>query len=218
MGTTSTRSGHHAGLGPDDVVDAALALVEQEGAAALTMRRLAAELGVAATTIYWHVGGRDEVVHAVIARLGEQLGERPVSGSAPRERVLSVARHVWDSALEHPEVMKLAHAVGATSVLEMHLEIALARELTAAGVVGEAARDALRAILICVGGFLVLALRPPDAVPPALAGTALWASVDDPAIDPETVAALTRPIDLPALFERTLAAVVEGALAGREAS
>jgi len=48
------------------VVKAALLLVDEGGTEALTMRRLAGELGVATTTIYWHVGSRDDVVDAVI--------------------------------------------------------------------------------------------------------------------------------------------------------
>ena len=41
-----------AGLEPTEIVDAALALVDAHGAEALTMRRLAADLGVTTTTIY----------------------------------------------------------------------------------------------------------------------------------------------------------------------
>ena len=67
------------GLDREDVVDAALALVEGEGAAALTMRRLAAELDVTTTTIYWHAGGRDELVMALIAVFvaGLMVGRTP---------------------------------------------------------------------------------------------------------------------------------------------
>ena len=204
----TARSTRHAGIDRDDIVDAALRLVEDEGADALTMRRLAAELGVTATTIYWHVGNRDDVVVALVERHGQQLAARPVTGDDPADRIIAAAMAVWDSALAHPEVMRLAHASGATSALEMHLEIALARELTAAGVTGEEARDALRSLLICVGGFLVLALRPADAVPTELAGTALWAAVDDDGVAPATARALTRPIDREALLRRTLGSIV----------
>ena len=213
MSSSPTRANRHAGLHRDDVVDCALKLVQDGGAEALTMRKLAAELGVTATTIYWHVGSRDEVVIALIERLSERLAERPIGGSTPRERVMAAARHVWESALEHPEVMKLAHSVGGTSALEMHLEIAMARELTAAGVVGDRARDALRSILICVGGFLVLAFRPDEAVPTELSSTTLWGQVEDPAVDSGTREALTQPIDLDALFETTIQAVVDSYLA-----
>lgn len=196
----------------DDVVECALALVESGGAGALTMRKLAAELGVSVTSVYWHVGGRDEVVLAVIERSSERLAQRPVTGDDPAARIMSAARHVWDSALEHPEVMRLAHSVGATSLLELPLEIALARELNHAGLSGETARDALRSILICVGGFLVLALRPPDAVPADRAGTALWAEARAPGVDAATQAALSQPVDLDALFERTVRTVVQSYL------
>ena len=46
----------------DDVVEVAGRIVDAHGADALTMRRLADELGVAVTSIYWHVGNRDELV------------------------------------------------------------------------------------------------------------------------------------------------------------
>ena len=53
-------------------------------------------------------------------------------------------------------------------------------ELEAAGVRGEAARDALRAILMCVAGFLVGAWRSDGAGPAAaLRPRALWAEVVD---------------------------------------
>ena len=206
---TAKGSGHRAGLDRNDVVDAALALVEQGGASALTMRRLAADLDVATTTIYWHVGGRDELILALIARLSEQQGAIEIEGATPRERVMSVARHVWASALSHRNVTSLAHQVGATSLLEMPLELALARELGAAGLRGGTVRDAQRAILMCVAGFLVVAFREDHRAPDAGPQGARVAGVVDEGIDPATVEALQAPPDLPALFETTLQAVID---------
>ena len=88
------------------------------------MRRLAGELDVATTTIYWHVGSRDDVVDAVIRRHGERLGEQATSGDTPRQRVMSVARHLWESALAHRGITRLAELHGETSVLNKHLEVA----------------------------------------------------------------------------------------------
>lgn len=202
-------TGRRAGLDRDAVVERALALVEAGGPEALTMRKLAADLGVTTTSIYWHVGGRDELVLALVERLGQRLAAAEVQGRTPRERILSATRLVWESALRHPEVTGLAHQVGATSLLNHRLELVLARELDAAGVRGERARDALRGILACVGGFLVLALRRTDRVPSARTSQALWAAVDDPGIDPSTVAAMAGPVDLGHLFETTMAALVD---------
>ena len=197
-----------AGLDPDRMVEAALALVESEGPDALTMRRLAADLGVATTTIYWHVGGRDEVVAALIERLSVRLGGRAPRGSDPIERIESVAVLVWESAFAHRHVTALAHQCGLTSLLELPLELTLARELEAAGLRGTEARDALRSILMCVAGFLVVALRPPESVPAAQRSQALWADVVDADIDPTTVEALAGPVDVEALFRRTLRVVI----------
>ncbi len=209
---TSARpaAGRHAGLRADDVVEAALRLVDEGGPEALTMRRLAGALGVATTTIYWHVGSRDDVVDAVIRRHGERQAEQAVHGDTIRDRVVSIARHLFDEARAHRGITQLAELHGETSGLYKQLEVAMARELTAAGVVGEDARDALRAILICVGGFLVVALRDDRAaIPPDRTRTAVWAQVEDHTVDPSTRDALTTQVDLSDLFERTVRAVVE---------
>ena len=91
----------HAGLAADDVVEAALALVEREGGDALTMRRLAAELGVTTNTIYWHIGSRDELVLSVISLMARRLAQAEVVGETAHERVTSAATNIWRNALEH---------------------------------------------------------------------------------------------------------------------
>jgi len=205
----STGTGRRVGLDHDRIIQSALSLVESGGPEALTMRKLAADLGVTTTTIYWHAGSRDEIITAVIKRMSECQALSPITGATPRERVMSAARHVWESALTHREVTTLAHRHGSTSLLELDLEVVMARELSAAGIHGNAARDAMRAILITVGGFLVLALRDDTVIADERTSHALWSEVSDPDIHPSTVAALTQPIDLPALFDRTVGAVVD---------
>lgn len=204
---TTTGPGRRAGLDADEVVAAAVTIVERDGPAALSMRKLATELGVTTTTIYWHVGSRDQLILAVIERVSHDLGARRVRGATPRDRVASVARSVWRSAFEHRNVTALAHQVGATSLLEMQLELAMVRELEAAGLRGHEVRDALRSILMCVAGFLVVALRRSEATSPDLRSAALWSRVEAP-ISEATRAALTDDTDVEALFERTLTAVV----------
>jgi len=210
MGATTTR---HAGLDHDDVVDAALTLVESGGPDALTMRKLAAELGVAPTTIYWHVGNREQLVLAVIQRQAERQAATRVRGTTPASRIRSAAHNIWSSALAHRNVTVLANQAGATTLLELPLETALVAELEAAGVTGPAARDALRSILACIAGFLVLAWRTDDRVPPELSTAVLWSTVDDPRLGDATRTALVEPADPERLFGSTLSAVVDDILA-----
>jgi len=190
------------------MVEVALALVEKEGPAALTMRRLATELDVTTTTIYWHVGSRDELITEIIRQQSERQAARPIEGNTARERVMSAARHVWDSAIENRAITSLAHQTGTTAMLEHPLELALVRELEAAGLRGTEAADAMRSILSTVGGLLLRALRDESSIPEERRGPALWAAVET-GVDPATLAALTEPIDLAALFESTVRAVVD---------
>ena len=176
------------------------------------MRRLATELDVTTTTIYWHVGSRDELVTEVVRLQARRQAARQVVGRTSRERVMSAARHVWDGALENRAVTSLAHRTGTTSLLELPLEIELARQLEAAGVTGARAAAALRSILTTVGGFLVLALRDETAIPEDRRGPSLWAAVDDPDLDVSTRTAMAEPPDLAALFETTVQAVVDSHL------
>lgn len=204
----AVTTGRRAGLDRDDMVAAALTLIETEGPAALTMRRLATALGVTTTTIYWHVGSRDELITEIIRHQSERQAARPITGSTPRDRVMCAARHVWSSALENRAITSLAHQTGTTALLEHPLQVALARELEAAGLTGPRAAEALRAILSTVGGFLVRALRDESAIPVERRGPALWAGSNG-AVDSDTVAALCEPPDLDALFESTVRAVVD---------
>lgn len=203
----------HAGLVAHDVVDAALAIVERDGGAALTMRGLASELGVTTTTIYWHVGNREELVVALIERLAARLGTAEVVGETPAERVIDAAMNIWRNALAHRNVTALAGQVGATTLLELPLEVTLLAELEGAGVRGETARDAMRAILLCIAGFLVGAWRSDSTVPTDLTPAALWSSVDDERVSADSRAAMSEPADLEMLFATTLRAVVVGLLA-----
>jgi AcrR family transcriptional regulator len=206
MGKTATRP--RTGLDRADVVAAALDLVVREGPAALTMRRLAAELDVGTPTIYWHVGSRDELVAAVVRRQSERLAERPVEGADARERVLSAALHIYAGAIEHRAITSLAHQTGTASLLLHHLETALVAELEAAGLAGEACADALRSILLVVTGSLVLALRDPSRYPEDYRADVLWAGSPAP-VGAATRAALCAEPDLDALTAATLRAVVD---------
>lgn len=70
-------------LSREEVLAAAGSLVRQHGPAALTMRKLAAELGTAVTSIYWHVGNRESLLDALVERTVRELA-RSARAGAPR--------------------------------------------------------------------------------------------------------------------------------------
>ncbi|WP_141578516.1 TetR-like C-terminal domain-containing protein [Actinomadura sp. WMMA1423] len=65
-----------AGLSPDAVVDAAVAVVDAEGPGALTLAAVAGRAGVATPSLYKHVRNLAELRHLVTARVLEELTGR----------------------------------------------------------------------------------------------------------------------------------------------
>ena len=63
-------------LDRDRIVAAALRRIDEDGLDALSMRRLGDDLGVGATTLYWHVGSKDELLDLVLDHvIGEVRAE-----------------------------------------------------------------------------------------------------------------------------------------------
>jgi AcrR family transcriptional regulator len=96
----------------DDIVDVALRLLEQDGVEAVTMRRLAAELGTSYQVVYSRVGGKPDVLRAVhdegFRRLSDPAGLAGLSaagGEAQALRRLAVA--YLDFAVENPRLFDL---------------------------------------------------------------------------------------------------------------
>jgi TetR/AcrR family transcriptional regulator, tetracycline repressor protein len=60
---------HQPGLDRDRVIAAAFEQLEEDGLEALSMRRLAARLGVQAPALYWHFGDKAELLGLMSARI-----------------------------------------------------------------------------------------------------------------------------------------------------
>jgi len=207
----SEGTGRRAGLDRDDMVAGAIELVEAEGPAALTMRRLASELDVATTTVYWHVGSRDELITEIVRYQSERAAAQPIKGRIPNERIMSAASHIWESSINNRAITSLAHQSGSSSLLQHRHELVLATELEAAGITGPEAARALRGIMTTITGFLVLALRDSSSIPVDRTSTSLWAA-STAELDRSTIEALSTESDLTKLFEITVQAVVDSHL------
>lgn len=96
----SRRKGR-ASLSVERIADAALAIVDQEGLGALSLRRLARELGVGATTIYWYVRDKNELLALARDRtVAEQLAILPTAQDW-RSQVEAFARGLRATLLRH---------------------------------------------------------------------------------------------------------------------
>lgn len=99
--------GPRPGLTVERIVTAAVELADTDGLAALSMRNLAAALGVGTMTLYRYVPGRAELVALMVDRVsGEGLDEpRPAEGW--RERVTAAALGEWRLYRRHPWVLTI---------------------------------------------------------------------------------------------------------------
>lgn len=96
-----------APLSRDDIVRAAIEILDREGLDKLSMRRMAAELGTAATSaLYWRVANKSDLLELVVdAVIGEALV--PADEGDWRDQLTVLARAAYDVLGEHPWTAQL---------------------------------------------------------------------------------------------------------------
>lgn len=99
--------------GRDEIAAAALALIDEQGLSALTMRRVGASLGVEAMTLYGYVRNRDDLLEAVHTRL---MGSVPAPTQSDDwiEDGLMFARRFRDALMAHPHAVAIVATRAAT--------------------------------------------------------------------------------------------------------
>src|SRR4051794_21832774 len=91
----------------DQIVDAALQLLDAEGLDGLSMRRLGTRLNSGATSVYWHVANKDELLELALDRvMGEVRVPGPDAG-AWRAAVEGYARGLRAMIHRHPWTVPL---------------------------------------------------------------------------------------------------------------
>ncbi len=94
------------------IVDAALRLAEDGGFAAVRLRDVAEQAGVALRTLYKRFAGKDELLFAVLVReltrLEARLEERPITGASPIARLRRLFDELTEVVCGRP---KLGHAI-----------------------------------------------------------------------------------------------------------
>src|SRR5215211_3595236 len=62
-----------APLSRDAIVHAALRVMDREGSAGLSMRRVAEELGTGPASLYWHVANKDALINLIIDQVASEV-------------------------------------------------------------------------------------------------------------------------------------------------
>lgn len=154
----------------DALVRAALVVLERDGLDALSMRRVAAELGLQAASLYWHVSNKEELLELLADAVLEGMDLSGIEGTW-REQV-SVLAHRYRAHLtsrrDVPRLLAGRFVVGrhASAVMEHALGILRGAGFTP----GEAAAGMYLVAVNYVQGFALQEMHPMRAVE-ALGGT-----------------------------------------------
>jgi len=95
-------SGPEGGLTSDRIVAAGIAIADAEGLGAVSMRRVASEVGVATMSLYRHVADKDDLLLRMMDTVFRSwpLPADPPAGWRPRLEI--VARMLWNACRRHP--------------------------------------------------------------------------------------------------------------------
>jgi TetR/AcrR family transcriptional regulator, tetracycline repressor protein len=139
-------------LSREVVVDAALQVVEAGGGQALTMRRVADQIGVSASSLYGYVANKDELVQLVLERIIEEI-DVPAGRGGWQETLKDLGREMLGVFRRHPGVaeLSLGRVPWGPSMLALG-EVILA-ELRAAGIPDQVAAYVGDLAALYVGAF-----------------------------------------------------------------
>jgi AcrR family transcriptional regulator len=95
------RTGRPPVTSRDQILAGARRLIDRDGWEQLTIRKLAAELGVGPTTLYHHVRDKEDLLLLLITAYLDQV-PHPELPSAPRDRMVMAAIAIHDSLAAWP--------------------------------------------------------------------------------------------------------------------
>ena len=198
-------------LTPEEVLTTAIGIVEERGLDALTMRRLASELGVTTPSVYHHVGNREHLIDLMIDKLADEMGALELEGADPGDRIISLCLSLMRRIRSRPHLLALAAYRGRIDGIFGKVQKVLADEVLASGLQGELAAFAFVAIGFSLGGFLLLE----HAVPPGyqMRGLERWKD-EIAARDVAMVTMLSAGIDVDSVSDYALATLVRSLVGG----
>ena len=114
-----------ATINREQVVMAALALIDEEGGESLSMRAVAARVDRRVSSLYNHVASRGELIELIRARIVAAIDTSPFEASPWDAALESWARSYLEAFAAHPNVIRLLATtpIGDVSTFEMYDEV-----------------------------------------------------------------------------------------------
>src|SRR4051812_25854155 len=101
MGRRRTEVAKRAPLNLERTLQVALVIADAEGLEAVTMRRLARELGVEAASLYHYVNGKDQILDGLVEVVAAEI-EPPTGSVEWRTAITERAHNTRASLRRHP--------------------------------------------------------------------------------------------------------------------
>ncbi|GAB2443224.1 TetR/AcrR family transcriptional regulator C-terminal domain-containing protein [Streptosporangium sandarakinum] len=197
-------------LTPTTLATAALAVIDRDGLAGLTMRTVAKEVGMSTMGLYRYVTDRAELERLVVDLVLSQVDTAPPDPAAPwTDRVAAMVRRLRGAVGTHPSVIPLIVAHRHRS------ERLLGWSETLVGILKEAGLDGPRRVvaLRCLLAYVIGALQLDHLGPLAGPGTSVIADLPEFPLMAET-AREARGVgvgaEAEAEFDDGLAAILRG--------
>lgn len=139
-------------INQSSIVEASLAIADDQGLDGLTMKAVADRLGVTPMALYRHVDDKAHLLDLVVEAL---LGElpAPAAGLAWNDRLREVGRGARAVARRHPNVFPLLLQRPATTPASKAARDTIVASLEAAGLDRDSARRAERLVSTVILGF-----------------------------------------------------------------
>ncbi|HUR07443.1 MAG TPA: helix-turn-helix domain-containing protein [Nonomuraea sp.] len=106
-----SRTGRPPATSRAEILQAARRIIDRDGWEKLTVRRLAAEIGIGTTTLYHHVRDREDLLIQLLNEHAEQTLRLEMLGE-PRERIIAAAIAIHDSLAAWPWAAEILTADG----------------------------------------------------------------------------------------------------------
>jgi AcrR family transcriptional regulator len=155
-GDTTTRTRPRGSLTREEIIKEALALLEQQGAGALSMRRLADRLGVAPNALYTHVRGKADLIDGLIDQVYADLTLELDHSGDWTQQLATLSQDVRAHLLAHPAVVPFALQRPGLGPHSLRLGEAIYDILRPAGFSDQAVVGTVYALLTYILGFVAL--------------------------------------------------------------
>jgi TetR/AcrR family transcriptional regulator, tetracycline repressor protein len=153
---TSSRTRPRGFLSRELIIKEALALLDEHGPGALSMRRLADRLGVAPTALYTHVRGKADLIHGLIDQVYAGLTLNPDPSGDWTQQLATLSQDVREHLLAHPAVVPYALQQPGLGPHSLRLGEAIYDILRPAGFSDQAVVGTVYALLTYILGFVAL--------------------------------------------------------------